>query len=102
MVVCTYSHLQNIEKTVEKLQVLSVTRENVKCQKMVKDLNQDRRIENLEKVCKINYDFYTGAKAKKTRDAQNSGSDHPNVEGIDAEKRCQKGGFWKGHCQNEQ
>lgn len=52
MVVCTYSHLQNIEKTVEKLQVLSVTRENVKCQKMVKDLNQDRRIENLEKVCK--------------------------------------------------
>lgn len=52
-----------------------------------KDLNQDRRIENLEKVFKINYDFYTGAKAKKTRDAQNSGSDHPNVEGIDAKKK---------------
>lgn len=52
-----------------------------------KDLNQDRRIENLEKVFKINYDFYTGAKAKKTRDAQNSGSDHPNVEVIDAKKK---------------
>lgn len=103
MVVCTYSHLQNIEKTVEKLQdqVLSVTRENVKCQKMVKDLtekdlNQDRRIENLEKVFKINYDFYTGAKAKKTRDAQKSGSDHPNVEGIDAKKTdAKRAGFGK-------
>lgn len=62
-----------------------------------KDLNQDRRIENLEKVFKINYDFYTGAKAKKTRDAQNSGSDHPNVEGIDAKKKndAKRAGFGK-------
>lgn len=56
-----------------------------------KDLNQDRRIENLEKMFFKNNDFYTGAKAKKTRYAQNLGSDHPNVEGIDAKKTMPKG-----------
>lgn len=55
------------------------------------DLNQDRRIENLEKMIIKNYDLYTGAKAKKTRYAHNLGSDHPNVEGIDAKKTIPKG-----------
>lgn len=98
MVVCTDSHLQKLEKTVEKLQdiVLSVTRENITCKKTVKDLtekvlNQDRRIENLEKVCKSKYDFYTGANTKKTRGAQKSVNNHPIVEGIDAKKTMPKG-----------
>lgn len=50
-----------------------------------KDLNQDRRIE------RENYDFYTRAKAKKTRYAHNLGRYHPNVEGIDAKKTMPKG-----------
>lgn len=58
-----------------------------------KDLNQDRRIENLEKMFFFfkNYDFYTRAKAKKTRYAHNLGRYHPNVEGIDAKKTMPKG-----------
>lgn len=92
-VVCTDSHLQKLERTVEKLQdiVLSVTTENAKYKKFLDDLtekvfDQERRIENLEKSCKKDDDFYPELKTKKTKVVNFSYDDHPFVERLDAEK----------------
>lgn len=91
-VVCTDSHLQKLERMVEKLQdtVLSVSTQNAKYQKIIEDLtekvfDQEKRLENLEKNCKKD-NFFPEMKTKKTRVVQNLGNDHPFVEGLDAKK----------------
>lgn len=93
MVVCTDSHLQKLERMVEKLQetVLSVTMENAKHKKIVEDLtqkdfDQERRIKHLEKNCKKDNDFYPEMKTMKLRVLQNLGNDHPFLEGLDAKE----------------
>lgn len=89
-VVCTDSHLQNLERMVEKLQdtVLSVSTQNAKYQKIIEGLtekvfDQEKRLENLEKNCKKD-NFFPEMKTKKTRVVQNLGNDHH--EGLDAKK----------------
>lgn len=59
-VVCTDSHLQKLERMVEKLQntVLSVSTQNAKYKKIIEDLtekvfNQEKRLENLEKKLQL-------------------------------------------------
>lgn len=91
-VVCTDSHLQKLERMVEKLQdtVLSVSTQNAKYQKIIEDLtekvfDQEKRLENLEKICKKD-NFFPEMKTKKTRVVQNLSNDHPFVEGLDAKK----------------
>lgn len=91
-VACTDNHLQKLERMVEKLQdtVLSVSTQNAKYQKIIEDLtekvfDQEKRLENLEKICKKD-NFFPEMKTKKTRVVQNLGKDHPFVEGLDAKK----------------
>lgn len=91
-VVCTDSHLQKLERMVEKLQdtVLSVSTENAKYKKLIEDLtkkvfDQEKRLETLEKNSKKD-NFFPEMKTKNTRVVQNLGNDHPFVEGLDAKK----------------
>lgn len=93
MVVCTDSHLQKLERMVEKLQknVLSVTMENAKNKKIVEDLtqkdfDQEKRIQNLEKNCKKDNNIYPEMKTMKLRVLQNLGNDLPFVKGLDAKE----------------
>lgn len=92
-VVCTDSHLQKLERIVEKLQdtVLSVSTENAKYKKMIedlteKDIDQEKRLENLEKKFKKDDNFFPEMKSDKTGVVQNLSNDHPFVEGLDAKK----------------
>lgn len=92
-VVCTDSHLQKLERMVEKLQdtVLSVSTENAKYKKMIEDLtekdfDQEKRLENLEKKFKKDGNFFPEMKSDKTGVVQNLSNDHPFVEGLDAKK----------------
>lgn len=91
-VVCTDSHLQKLERMVEKLQdtVLSVSTENAKYKKLIEDLtkkvfDQEKRLETLEKNSKKD-NFFPEMKTKNTKVVQNLGNDHPFVEGLDAKK----------------
>lgn len=91
-VVCTDSHLQKLERMVEKLQdtVLSVSTENAKYKKIIEDLtkkvfDQEKRLETLEKNSKKD-NFFPEMKTKNTRVVQNLGNNHPFVEGLDAKK----------------
>lgn len=51
-----------------------------------KDIDQEKRLENLEKKLKKD-NFFPEMKSDKTGVVQNLSNDHPFVEGLDAKKK---------------
>lgn len=90
--VCKGKQLQQLQRTVEKLQdtILSMSRENAKYRILVEDLvgkmiEQERRIGELERKCKISNDFLSEEYTNKTTGADNLENDH-DVKRVDSRK----------------
>lgn len=90
--VCKGKQLQQLQRTVEKLQdtILSMFRENAKYRILVEDLvgkmiEQERRIGELERKCKISNDFLSEEYTNKTTGADNLENDH-DVKRVDSRK----------------
>lgn len=92
MQVCTGKQLQQLQRTVEKLQdtILSISKENAKYKILVEDMakkviEQERRIGKLERKCQISNDVLSEEYTNKPTDAENLENYH-NEKRVDSKK----------------
>lgn len=93
MQVCTGKQLQQLQRTVEKLQdtILSISKENAKYKMLVEDLakkviEQERRIGKLERKCQISNDVLSEEYTNKSKDAENNFENDQDDKRLDSKK----------------
>lgn len=91
MQVCTGKQLQQLQRTVEKLQdtILSISKENAKYKILVEDLakkviEQERRIGKLERKCQISNDVLSEEYTNKSKGAENNLENNHDDKRLDS------------------
>lgn len=93
MQVCTGKQLQQLQRTVEKLQdtILSISKENAKYKILVEDLakkviEQERRIAKFERKCQINNDVLSDEYTNNSKRAENNLKNNHDDKRLDFKK----------------
>lgn len=93
MQVCTGKQLQQLQRTVEKLQdtILSISKENAKYKILVEDMakkviEQERRIGKFERKCQISNDVLSEEYTNKSKRAENNLENDQDDKRLDSKK----------------
>lgn len=93
MQVCTGKQLQQLQRTVEKLQdtILSISKKNAKYKILVEDLakkviEQERRIGKLERKCQISNDVLSEEYTNNSKRAENNLENDQDDKRLDSKK----------------
>lgn len=93
MQVCTGKQLQQLQRTVEKLQdtILSISKENAKYKILVEDMakkviEQERRIGKFERKCQISNDVLSEEYTNNSKRAENNLENDHDDKRLDSKK----------------
>lgn len=93
MQVCTGKQLQQLQRTVEKLQdtILSISKENAKYKILVEDLakkviEQERQIGKFERKCQISNDVLSEEYTNKSKGAEHNLENNHDDKRLDSKK----------------